>query len=161
MAFILSKQFFNRRVKMCAKQLNQKYSISYEEEESSYTANDKKKKIQKRILLSGILSVLLLLLIIFTLPETVLTISSLIEYSVIAALVIFLFILLFRYFGILIFSYLYMTEYTFKPSNGFKPFISIIIPLFNEGRIIERSINSLLNLDYPDFEIIIDRKSVV
>jgi cellulose synthase/poly-beta-1,6-N-acetylglucosamine synthase-like glycosyltransferase len=139
---------------MCAKRLNQKYLISYKEEESSYTANDKKKKILRRILLSGTLSFFLILIIIFTLPETVLTISSLIEYSVIAALVIFLFILLIRYFGILIFSYLYMTEYTFKPTNGFKPFISIIIPIFNEGRIIERSINSLLNLDYPDFEII-------
>jgi cellulose synthase/poly-beta-1,6-N-acetylglucosamine synthase-like glycosyltransferase len=48
-----------------------------------------------------------------------------------------------------------MNEYTFKPTNGFKPFVSIIIPVFNEAKIIERSVKSLLKLDYPNYEIII------
>lgn len=112
-------------------------------------------KLIKRIIFSGIISIILLLVIYYTLPLTVLTISSLIEYATIVALVIFLFILLIRYFGILFFSYFYMNEYTFKSTNGFKPFVSIIVPVFNEGLVLKKSISSLLNLDYKDYEIII------
>ena len=112
-------------------------------------------KLIKRIIFSGIISIILLLVIYYTLPLTVLTISSLIEYATIVALVIFLLILLIRYFGILFFSYFYMNEYTFKSTNGFKPFVSIIVPVFNEGLVLKKSISSLLNLDYKDYEIII------
>lgn len=112
-------------------------------------------RLLRRIILSGIVSFLLILIIIFTLPKTVLDVSSLIEYSVIVALVIFLFILMLRFFGILILSYFYFNEYTFKPSNNLHPFISIIIPVFNEGKVLQQSISSLLNLDYKNFEIII------
>ncbi|MBT8392381.1 MAG: glycosyltransferase family 2 protein [Ignavibacteriaceae bacterium] len=129
--------------------------MSFSGEKQTESVNGKERKILRRILLSGIASIVLLLIIIYTLPKTVLTTSSLIEYATIVALVIFLFILLIRYFGILIFSYFYMNEYTFKPTNGFKPFVSIIIPVFNEAKIIDRSINSLLKLDYPNYEIII------
>ena len=140
---------------MCVNPKNSKYLISFSGESSPESENGKERKILRRILLSGISSIILYLIIIYTLPKTVLTTSSLIEYSTIVALVFFLFILLIRYFGILIFSYFYMNEYTFKPTNGFKPFVSIIIPVFNEAKIIERSVKSLLKLDYPNYEIII------
>ncbi len=140
---------------MCVKEKNDKFLISFTGKQSPEIVNGKKRKILRRILLSGISSIFLLLIIIYTLPKTVLTTSSLIEYTTIVALVIFLFILLIRYFGILIFSYLYMNEYTFKSTNGFKPFVSIIIPVFNEAKIIERSVKSLMKLDYPNYEIII------
>ncbi len=140
---------------MCVNPKNNKYSISFSDEKPTVSENGKKHKILRRILLSGISSIILLLVIIYTLPKTILTTSSLIEYATIVALVIFLFILLIRYFGILIFSYFYMNEYTFKSTNGFKPFISIIIPVFNEAKIIDRSVKSLLKLDYPNYEIII------
>jgi cellulose synthase/poly-beta-1,6-N-acetylglucosamine synthase-like glycosyltransferase len=140
---------------MCANHLKNRHLISFRDEKIPESENDKERKILKRILLSGIISILLLLIIIFTLPQTVLTTSSLIEYATIIALVIFLFILLIRYFGILIFSYFYLNEYTFKPTNGFKPFVSIIVPVFNEGKIITRSVQSLLKLDYSNYEIII------
>jgi cellulose synthase/poly-beta-1,6-N-acetylglucosamine synthase-like glycosyltransferase len=140
---------------MCVKEKNDKFLISFTGKQSPESVNGKKRKILFRILLSGIISIILLLIIIFTLPKTVLTTSSLIEYATIVALVIFLFILLIRYFGILIFSYFYMNEYTFKPTNGFKPFVSIVIPVFNEAKIIKRSVKSLMKLDYPNYEIII------
>ncbi len=114
-----------------------------------------KRKYFRRILLSGIFSLILLLVIIFTLPETVLSISSLLEYATIVALVIFLFVLLLRYFGILSMAYLYLNEYTFKTSRNYFPFVSIIVPVFNEARVIKESINSLLELDYSNYEIII------
>lgn len=140
---------------MCVYPKNNRYLISFNDEKPPESENGKEHKILRRILISGIGTIILLLIIIYTLPKTILTTSSLIEYATIVALVIFLFILLIRYFGILIFSYFYMNEYTFKPTNGFKPFVSIIIPVFNEAKIIERSVKSLLKLDYPNYEIII------
>lgn len=112
-------------------------------------------KYLRRILVSGILSLLLILVIFYTLPYTVLSFNSLLEYATIVAFVIFLFILLIRYFAILVMAYLYINEYTFMENNGFAPFISIIVPVFNEGKIIKRSVLSLLNLDYQNYEIII------
>ncbi len=121
----------------------------------SHGREDLKKKYFRRILISGIFSFILLMIIAFTLPQTVLSISSLIEYATIVALVIFLFVLLLRYFGILSLAYLYLNEYTFKPSRNYFPFVSIIVPVFNEAPVIRGSINSLLKLDYSNYEIII------
>ena len=73
----------------------------------------------RRILVSGILSILLILVIIYTLPRTILTTTSLIEYATIVALIIFLFVLLFRYFAILVMAYLYVNEYTYKSTADF------------------------------------------
>ena len=112
-------------------------------------------KYLRRILVSGILSLLLILIVIYTLPFTVLSYSSLFEYSTIIALVIFLFILLFRYFAILVMAYLYLNEYTFSTVNGYDPFVSIIIPVFNESKILRNSVLSLLQLNYKNYEIII------
>ncbi len=114
-----------------------------------------KRKYFRRILISGIFSFILLMIIVFTLPKTILSVSSLIEYATIVALVIFLFVLLLRYFGILSLAYLYLNEYTFKPSRNFFPFVSIIVPVYNEARMIGESIKSLLELDYSNYEIII------
>jgi hypothetical protein len=112
-------------------------------------------KYLRRILVSGIVSLLLILVIVYTLPYTILSFSSLFEYSTIIALVIFLFILLVRYFAILIMAYLYLNEYTFSETNGYAPFVSIIVPVFNEGKIIRKSILSLLELDYQNYEIVV------
>jgi cellulose synthase/poly-beta-1,6-N-acetylglucosamine synthase-like glycosyltransferase len=114
-----------------------------------------KKKYFRRILISGIFSFILILLIISTLPKTILSFSSLVEYATIVALVIFLFVLLIRYFGILSLAYLYLNEYTFKPSKNYFPFVSIIVPVFNEARVIRDSIASLLKLNYSNYEIVI------
>lgn len=129
--------------------------ISFPPPEDPQYTGDRKKRIVRRILISGIASLFLLLIIIFTLPKTVLSVSSLFEYSIIVMLVIFLLILLIRYFGILILAYLYLNDYTFKNGKDYNPFISIIIPVFNEAKILEKTINSLLNLNYPNYEIII------
>ncbi len=128
-------------------------TISNREEEKK--GENLEQKYLRRILVSGILSLLLILIIVYTLPFTVLSFSSLLEYSTIIALVIFLFILLIRYFAILVMAYLYINEYTFMETNGFTPFVSIIVPVFNEGKVIKESIESLLNLDYNNYEIII------
>jgi len=107
------------------------------------------------ILISGILSILLIIAIIVTLPMTVLSMNGLLVYSSIVSLVIFLFVLLFRYFSILVMAYLYITKYTVEDKEGYYPYVSIIVPVFNESKVIIDSIESLLELDYPNYEIII------
>ena len=112
-------------------------------------------KYLKRIFISGLLSLILLFIIIYTLPQTVLDVSSLLEYTTIVALVIFLFVLIFRYFAILIMAYLYINQYTYKPTSEFFPFVSIIVPVYNEEKVVTESIKSLLDLNYSNYEIII------
>jgi poly-beta-1,6-N-acetyl-D-glucosamine synthase len=121
-----------------------------------YSLNENKKsKYLRRIFFSGLLSIILICIIIYTLPLTVLSYNSLIEYAIIDALVIFLFILLIRYFAILIFAYLYINQYTFKPTEAFSPFVSIIVPAYNEEKVVADSVRSLLDLNYSNYEIII------
>jgi cellulose synthase/poly-beta-1,6-N-acetylglucosamine synthase-like glycosyltransferase len=140
---------------MPAKQMLSRTIITLNDDSGSVNSGNRKLKLLRRIILSGVLSAVLLLIVILTLPKTVLSISSLIEYSMIVALVIFLFILLLRFFGILYLSYFYMSDYTFKTTNGFNPFVSIIIPVYNESKVIVDSIKSLLRLNYLNYEIII------
>jgi poly-beta-1,6-N-acetyl-D-glucosamine synthase len=112
-------------------------------------------KYLKRILFSGLISLVLIAIIIYTLPYTILGVDSLIEYSLIVALVIFLVVLLIRYFTILIMAYLYINKYTFKKTNGYYPFVSIIVPVYNEEKVLQESVRSLLELNYSNYEIII------
>jgi len=123
--------------------------------EGSQFIGKKRERVIKRIFISGISSLILLLVISYTLPRTILTINSLLEYSIIVSLVLFLLILLTRYFGILTFAYLYLSDYTFKNNEDFNPFVSIIIPVYNESKIIRKTIASLLALNYSRYEIII------
>lgn len=132
-----------------------KSNIELSRREETQTSGSRKKRIIRRMIVSGIFSALLLFAIVYTLPKTVLSFSSLLEYSIIVTLVIFLLILMIRYFGILIMAYLYLTDYTFKNGKDYKPFVSIIIPVYNEGKILNNTIQSLLNLNYPEYEIII------
>ncbi|MGA7837547.1 MAG: glycosyltransferase [Ignavibacteriaceae bacterium] len=113
------------------------------------------KKYLRRIAFSGVISLILIIVIIYSMPRTILTTSSLIEYSTIVALIIFLFVLLFRYFAILVLAYFYINEYTYKSGSGFYPFLSIIIPVYNEEKVVAESVSSLLALDYSNYEIII------
>ncbi len=68
----------------------------------------------------------------------------------------FLLILMFRYFFLMWFSYLdHIEELMHQPELRAFPRVSIIVPAYNEGKVIESSIRSLLALDYPDFEIVV------
>jgi len=123
--------------------------------ESKVSEKDKEGKYLRRIFMSGLISLILIFIIIYTLPATVLSLKSLVEYATIVSLVIFLFVLLIRYFGILLLAYLYINQYTFKSSTGFYPFVSIIVPVYNEEKVVADSIKSLLELNYSNYEIIV------
>lgn len=134
---------------------NQKYQIALDNRELKPPKRNLGAEKLKVIFLSGIFSLFLIITIILTLPLTVLTWSGLFVYASIVSLVIFLFILLIRYFGTLFMAYFYISRYTVQSKEGFFPFISIIVPVYNEGVVLQNSIESLLDVDYPNYEIII------
>ena len=134
---------------------NQKYQIALDNRELKPPKRNIGAEKLRVIFFTGIFSLFLIITIILTLPLTVLTWSGLFVYASIVSLVIFLFILLIRYFGTLFMAYFYITRYTVQEKEGFYPFISIIVPVFNEGVVLQYSIESLLDIDYPNYEIII------
>lgn len=76
---------------------------------------------------------------------------------VVISLILFLGILYLRYFALLWFGYLQHTEENIRgrvdPSD--LPPVSIVVPAYNEGRVIGEAIESLLMIDYPHFEIVV------
>jgi len=133
----------------------EKKSIDLLNKEEVIHTDNKEPRLIRRIIISGLLSLILIFVIIYTMPMTIFSFSSLIEYSTIVALVIFLFVLLMRYFGILIMAYLYINQYTYSKTTGFYPFVSIIVPVYNEDKVVADSVRSLLQLNYSNYEIIV------
>jgi biofilm PGA synthesis N-glycosyltransferase PgaC len=66
----------------------------------------------------------------------------------------FLVLLILRYVGLLWFSYLNHLERTDDEPTHLPP-ITILVPAYNEGAVIQGSIRSLLELDYPRYEILV------
>ena len=75
---------------------------------------------------------------------------------VLISLVIFLGILLLRYFTLLWFGFMQHTE---RDIEGIAPTvlppISVIVPAYNEGSVIAAALESLLALNYPTYEVIV------
>jgi poly-beta-1,6-N-acetyl-D-glucosamine synthase len=74
----------------------------------------------------------------------------------------FFLVLMARHVLLLIFSVLDQVDRSFaerrekkRTDPPFLPLISIVAPAFNEGKVIEASITSLLTLDYPHYEVLI------
>lgn len=133
----------------------QKFQIALDNREIKPPQRNIAREKLRTVFVSGLISILLIICIIIFMPLTVLTWSGLFVYSSIVSLVIFLFILLIRYFAILFLAYFYMTRYTVESKPGYYPFVSIIVPVYNEGVVLRYSIESLLDIDYPNYEIII------
>jgi poly-beta-1,6 N-acetyl-D-glucosamine synthase len=71
-------------------------------------------------------------------------------------LLAFLGLLVLRYFALLWFSYLaHLDRQRERFPEGFLPRVTILVPAYNEGAVIQGSLRSLLELDYPDYEIIV------
>ena len=74
----------------------------------------------------------------------------------ITILIFFLLFLILRYFFLLWFSFIQNIESISDPDEvGWEPWISIIVPSYNEEKVIESSIRSLLNQQYRHFEVIV------
>ena len=66
----------------------------------------------------------------------------------------FLLLLILRHFIVIWFSYLHARELAHEEIPESYPFISIVVPAFNEAAVIQSSLSSLLELRYPYYEII-------
>ncbi|MDT8340904.1 MAG: glycosyltransferase [Longimicrobiales bacterium] len=77
--------------------------------------------------------------------------------GVAVSLVLFLIILFIRYFSLLWFAYLGHAERNMvgTPGHHELPPVSVIVPAYNEGVVMERAIASLLALDYPTYEVMV------
>jgi cellulose synthase/poly-beta-1,6-N-acetylglucosamine synthase-like glycosyltransferase len=123
----------------------------------------------RRMVIYGILSVVLFGLIYLFIEDpgnllfnwfgwtSTLSWSGLIVYSSIVALVLFLVILLFRYLSLMNMAYLNATKHTIEEGHDttFTPPISIIVPAYNEGKLLQSTVASLLRMDYPQYEILV------
>lgn len=68
----------------------------------------------------------------------------------------FLILLILRYFALLWLGYLQHVEGKVAPTpDWYSPPVTIIVPAFNEGPVIQSAIRSLLELDYPGYEILV------
>lgn len=79
-------------------------------------------------------------------------------------LLFFLTLLIFRYGLLMLFSFMEHLEYQVKKrqqkeqsvqDDASLPMISLVVPAYNEGPVIEAAIRSLLKLDYPNYEVLI------
>jgi poly-beta-1,6 N-acetyl-D-glucosamine synthase len=74
--------------------------------------------------------------------------------ALVITLATFLLLLMLRHFVLIWFSYLHQRELSQDDLPESYPFVSIIVPAFNEAEVIRSSLSSLLELRYPYYEII-------
>ena len=74
--------------------------------------------------------------------------------ALVVTLASFLLLLVLRHFVLIWFSYLHQRELACEDCQDVYPFISIVVPAYNESEVIQASLSSLLELRYPYYEII-------
>ena len=74
--------------------------------------------------------------------------------ALVVTLASFLLLLMLRHFIVVWFSYLHQRELAHEDPAWTYPFVSIIVPAYNEEKVIRSSLASLLELRYPYYEII-------
>jgi len=98
-----------------------------------------------------VLLVLIATLFLFRYPKTL---GPVFITALVIMLASFLLLLLLRHFVLVWFSFLQQRELSRQPVNEAYPFVSIIVPAYNEAEVIEASLSSLLELQYPYYEIV-------
>ncbi|HEX8152664.1 MAG TPA: glycosyltransferase family 2 protein, partial [Thermoanaerobaculia bacterium] len=108
-------------------------------------------KVQLLLSVAIIAIVVLLTWAMFRYPERL---GPIFVSALVITLASFLLLLVLRHFILIWFSYLHQRELAHEHSQEIYPFISIIVPAYNEGEVIAASLSSLLELRYPYYEII-------
>lgn len=108
-----------------------------------------KKQVAISLLLVGV--VVVLTLVLFKYPNII---GPIFVKALVVTLAAFLILLILRHFLLIWFSYLQQRELAHDEWPEIYPFVSIIVPAYNEGEVIESSLASLLELRYPYYEII-------
>jgi biofilm PGA synthesis N-glycosyltransferase PgaC len=106
---------------------------------------------------SAVVLLIVALAVVFLLPKTHTEVSNPSLRIAIVVVTAFLMITLLRYFALLWLGYLHHIEAkTSRDENdGFEPLVTILVPAFNEGAVIQGAIKSLLELDYPAYDILV------
>jgi cellulose synthase/poly-beta-1,6-N-acetylglucosamine synthase-like glycosyltransferase len=99
----------------------------------------------------------LALAVMVLLPRTHIEVSNPPLRIAIVIVTAFLVITLIRYFILLWLGYLHHVEAKTSLDDGerFEPLVTILVPAYNEEAVIEASIRSLLELDYPAYDILV------
>ena len=110
-------------------------------------------KIQLLISAALVVVVVGLTLLLFRFPEKL---GPVFIALLVITLASFLVLLILRHFMLIWFSYLHQRELASLPHDHPEtyPFVSIIVPAYNEAEVIQASLASLLELRYPYYEII-------
>lgn len=98
-----------------------------------------------------ILAVVILTIFMFRYPERL---GPIAVSALVVTLASFLLLLILRHFVLIWFSYLHQRELSHDEPLEHYPFVSIIVPAYNEAEVIHASLSSLLELRYPYYEII-------
>ncbi|MFQ5890260.1 MAG: glycosyltransferase [Gemmatimonadota bacterium] len=116
----------------------------------------RRRRVLISVLLVSILAVGSVLFILWVLrsPDQV---RAFLIRLVLVSLIIFLAILFIRYFTLLWFGYLQHTERDVQGEvvEAELPPVSVVVPAYNEGTVIEQGLRSLLALDYPLYEVVV------
>lgn len=108
-----------------------------------------KKQVAVSLLLIAVVVILTILL--FRYPDVL---GPIFIKGLVVTLATFLILLILRHFLLIWFSFLQQRELANKDYPDVYPFVSIVVPAFNEGEVIESSLASLLELRYPYYEIV-------
>ena len=109
-------------------------------------------KIQLLISLLIILAVVVLTFFLFKYPQKL---GPIFISALVVTLASFLLLLVLRHFLLIWFSFLHQRELAYEEHPDVYPFVSIIVPAYNEAEVISASLSSLLELRYPYYEIIV------
>lgn len=108
-------------------------------------------KVQLIISIALIAAVVILTIFLFRYPQKL---GPVFVAALVVTLASFLLLLILRHFIITWFSYMHARELSNSGVQENYPFVSIIVPAYNEAEVIQASLSSLLELRYPYYEII-------
>ena len=108
-------------------------------------------KLQLLISLLIIAAVVVLTFFLFKYPQKL---GPIFISALVVTLASFLLLLVMRHFLLIWFSFLHQRELAYEEHPDVYPFLSIIVPAYNEEEVIAASLSSLLELRYPYYEII-------
>ena len=109
------------------------------------------------VIASAMLLLLVALSVVLLLPGSHLDVNNASLRIAMAVVTAFLMITLLRYFVLLWLGYLHHVEAKTSPeeAESFEPLVTILVPAYNEGAVIQGAIRSLLELDYPAYDILV------
>ena len=94
--------------------------------------------------------------IYFTIKWNTLRFADLYVYVSTRLLLAFLAVVIVRYAVLIWFAYLQHVEHMQEPPEAEEyPFVTLIVPAYNEGVVLQAAVDGLMSMDYPRFEVLV------